>query len=186
MSKLTIVEGNSNDKDNVRAFMVKGEKGYSAYDLYVQNGGTLTEAEWLDAFLNAENYYSKSETDNLLDNKADATDLSNYKLIGDFAIITGSLNNGGDTASYPEGYTSDNCVLIAVQLQHPAGTQGWTYGTNFDSTNSLTGGLPIKVNMRSNGIVIKTYNIGIYDNKYPSKNDVSVAFNYKIVLMKIN
>ena len=27
MSKLTIVEGNSNDKDNVRVIMVKGEKG---------------------------------------------------------------------------------------------------------------------------------------------------------------
>ena len=27
MSKITIVEGNSNDKDNVRVFMVKGEKG---------------------------------------------------------------------------------------------------------------------------------------------------------------
>ena len=27
MSKITIIEGNSNDKDNVRAIMVKGEKG---------------------------------------------------------------------------------------------------------------------------------------------------------------
>lgn len=27
MSKITIIEGNSNDKDNVRAYMVKGEKG---------------------------------------------------------------------------------------------------------------------------------------------------------------
>ena len=27
MSKMIIVEGNSNDKDNVRAIMVKGEKG---------------------------------------------------------------------------------------------------------------------------------------------------------------
>lgn len=205
MSKITIIEPNTNDKDTVRNYMVKGERGYSAYELYVQNGGTLTEEEWLDSFLNADNYYSKSETDDLLDNKAnasnvytktetdnllnekaDTTDLSNYKLIGDFAIITGSLSDGEDTASYPDGYTSDNCVLIAVQLQHPAGTQGWTYGTNFDSSSLLVGGLPTKVNMRSDGIVIKTYNIGISDNSYPSKSDVSVAFNYKIVLMKIN
>lgn len=27
MSKITIIEGNSNDKDNIRAYMVKGEKG---------------------------------------------------------------------------------------------------------------------------------------------------------------
>ena len=63
MSKITIIEGNSNDKDNVRVIMVKGEKGYSAYDLYVQNGGTLTEEQWLDAFLNAENFYTKGEVD---------------------------------------------------------------------------------------------------------------------------
>ena len=75
MAKMTIIEGNSNDKDNVRAYMVKGEKGYSAYDLYVQHGGTLTEEQWLDAFLNAENYYNKTETDNLLDAKANSSDV---------------------------------------------------------------------------------------------------------------
>lgn len=69
MSKMIIVEGNSNDKDNTRVLMVKGEKGYSAYDLYVQNGGTLTEEQWLDEFLNAENFYNKSETDTFLDTK---------------------------------------------------------------------------------------------------------------------
>ena len=63
MSKMVIIEGNSSDKDNVRAIMVKGEQGYSAYDLYVQNGGTLTEEQWLDAFLNAENFYNKTEID---------------------------------------------------------------------------------------------------------------------------
>lgn len=69
MSRLTIVEGNSNDKDNVRAFMVKGERGYSAYEIAVQNGYEGTEEEWKDSFLNAENYYNKTETDNLLDEK---------------------------------------------------------------------------------------------------------------------
>lgn len=67
MNKIVVIEGNSNDKDNVRIFMVKGEKGYSAYDLYVKHGGTLTEEEWLDAFLNADNFYAKSEVDNLID-----------------------------------------------------------------------------------------------------------------------
>ena len=66
MSKLIIVEGNSNDKDNVRAIMVKGERGYSAYELYVQNGGTLTEEEWLDEFLNADNFYNKLSVSDLL------------------------------------------------------------------------------------------------------------------------
>ena len=79
MSKIIIVEPNSNDKDQVRAYLVKGERGYSAYDIYVQNGGTLTEEEWIDAFLNADNFYNKSETDNLLDDKADtSTTLAGY------------------------------------------------------------------------------------------------------------
>lgn len=75
MAKMTIIEGNSNDKDQVRAYLVKGEKGYSAYELYAQNGGTLTEEEWLEEFTNADNFYNKSETDNLLNNKANSSDV---------------------------------------------------------------------------------------------------------------
>jgi len=75
MSKITIIEGNSNDKDNTRNYLVKGERGYSAYELYVQNGGTLTEEEWLDEFLNADNFYNKSEIDDLLDDKINTTDI---------------------------------------------------------------------------------------------------------------
>ena len=75
MSKMIIIEGNSNDKDQTRNFLVKGERGYSAYELYKQHGGTLTEEEWLDAFLNADNYYNKSETNDLLDAKANSSDV---------------------------------------------------------------------------------------------------------------
>ncbi|MBR4486869.1 hypothetical protein IKS57_06090 [bacterium] len=75
MSKITIIEPNSNDKDQTRNFMVKGERGYSAYDLYVQNGGTLTEEEWLDAFLNATNYYTKTEVDTSLGAKVNTSDI---------------------------------------------------------------------------------------------------------------
>lgn len=75
MSKITIIEPNTNDKDQTRNYLVKGEKGYSAYELYVRNGGTMTEAQWLDAFLSAENYYSKSETDDLLDAKVNTSDI---------------------------------------------------------------------------------------------------------------
>lgn len=88
MAKMTIIEGNSNDKDNVRAYMVKGERGYSAYEIAVQQGYTGTEEEWKDSFINADiyynktetddlldNYYNKSETDNLLDAKANSSDV---------------------------------------------------------------------------------------------------------------
>lgn len=87
MSKMTIIEGNSNDKDQIRVYMVKGERGYSAYDLYVQQGGTLTEEEWLDAFLNANNFYNKSEVDNLLSAKADTEDLSTVATSGSYTDL---------------------------------------------------------------------------------------------------
>jgi len=75
MSKITIIESNSNNKDQTRNYIIKGERGYSAYDIYVQNGGTLTEEEWVDAFLSADNYYSKSQTDIKLLAKIDKTEI---------------------------------------------------------------------------------------------------------------
>lgn len=42
MSRLTIVEGNSNDKDNVRAIMVKGEKGDNGEIMYSDVVDNLT------------------------------------------------------------------------------------------------------------------------------------------------
>lgn len=109
MSKITIVEGNSNDKDNVRALMVKGERGYSAYEIAVQNGYEGTEAEWKDSFLNAENYYNKSEIDesqtnqnNVINKKAyyfnSVAEIKAYNLqAGDMAITLGyyEANDGG-------------------------------------------------------------------------------------------
>ena len=40
----------------------KGERGYSNYELYVKNGGTMTEQEWLDHFgLDLTDYAKTSE-----------------------------------------------------------------------------------------------------------------------------
>lgn len=114
MSKMIIIEGNSNEKDNVRTYMVKGERGYSAYDLYVQNGGTLTEEEWLDEFLNAENFYNKSEIDtsqtnqnNVINKKPyyfnSVAEMKAYNLqVGSMAITNGyySSNDGGGAEYY--------------------------------------------------------------------------------------
>jgi len=48
MSKLTIVEGNSNDKDNVRAIMVKGEKGEKG------DNGEITYSDVVDNLTSTE------------------------------------------------------------------------------------------------------------------------------------
>ena len=120
MSTITIIEGNNNDKDNTRALMVKGEKGYSAYDIYVQHGGTLTEEEWLDAFLNADNFYNKSETDDLLGGKADkATTLAGYGITDAYTKTeTDNLVAGTVTDSYSTSTTkaySANYINNLVQ-----------------------------------------------------------------------
>lgn len=144
MSKIIIVEPNPNDKDQIKAYLVKGERGYSAYDLYVQNGGTLTEEEWLDAFLNADNYYSKDEVkglviDNLtsdttnqplsakqgkvlkglVDGKADTTDVvvkDNIVCInGSFTILTSESSKEG-YIDFPSGFDATNCVVLSFML----------------------------------------------------------------------
>lgn len=109
MSKITIIEGNSSDKDNVRVIMVKGERGYSAYDIAVQNGYEGTEEEWKDSFLNSDNYYNKDEIDTsqaIQNSKISkkiyyfntVADMKAYNLVsGDMAITSGyyEVNDGG-------------------------------------------------------------------------------------------
>lgn len=198
MAKMTIIEGNSNDKDNVRAYMVKGEKGYSAYDLYVQHGGTLTEEEWLDAFLNAENYYNKSETDTLLNNHYTKTESDNkYKLLGDFSLIEGTIlldaNTSelqaqnlytftADTIDYPTGFTKTNCVVTAfgVVMNGYYDNKGYSFGDRSGSnvTSLIIAGsdVPRNAALHSDGIHIS---IGNYVTE-------ALTFKYKIVLMKIS
>ncbi len=43
---------------------IPGIPGKSSYDIYVENGGLLTEQEWIDTFVDT---YSKTELDALLD-----------------------------------------------------------------------------------------------------------------------
>ena len=122
MSKITIIEGNSDDKDQVRNFMVKGERGYSAYDLYVQHGGQLTEEEWLEAFLNASNYYTKDETDGLLEDKADSsTTLSGYGITDAYTKdetdgLLENIVNDSYSTSTTETYSSNYINNIVADV----------------------------------------------------------------------
>lgn len=162
MSKIIIVEPNSNDKDQVRGYMVKGEKGYSAYDLYVLNGGTLTEEQWLDAFLNANNYYTKAEVNTLLDN---------------YEVLTGTFDPeesiGGllPIADYPTGYTKDNCCVISFMKKSG---NNWQSIAN-ETASDVLGTLP-SVQLTSSKIAI--------NDTVASANETT--YDYKIVLMKIS
>ena len=101
MSRLTIVEGNSNDKDNVRVIMVKGEKGEKG------DNGEITYSDVVDNLTSTETQKPLSAkqgkilkglidaTPYKFDSVAEmvATNLSN----GSFAITTGyyTANDGG-------------------------------------------------------------------------------------------
>ena len=159
MNKIIIIEPNPNNKDQVKAYLVKGEKGYSAYDLYVQNGGTLTEEEWLDAFLTAENYYTKTEVDGLK------------------ALLTGTFDVQAATdgvleiADYPTGYTKDNCCVVSFMKKDG---DTWYTITN-ESSNDVMGVLP-SVQLLASKVAIS--DITAFDN--------GTSYQYKIVLMKIS
>lgn len=66
-----ILEGSNSTIEGQLGF--KGETGDSAYEIAVKHGYTGTEAQWADDFLNAENYYDKTEADALLNTKANIT-----------------------------------------------------------------------------------------------------------------
>lgn len=77
MSKMIIVDGNSNDKDNVRAYMVKGEKGDNGEITYSDVVDNLTSTETQKPLsanqgkvLNEkfEDYYDKTEIDDINNN----------------------------------------------------------------------------------------------------------------------
>lgn len=103
MSRLTIVEGNTNDKDNVRAIMVKGEKGEKG------DNGEITYSDVIDNLTSTETQKPLSanqgkQLKDLNDKKPyyfnNVAEMKEYNLsVGDMAITLGyySPNDGGGT-----------------------------------------------------------------------------------------
>ena len=199
MSKLTIVEGNSNDKDNVRAIMVKGEKGDSAYDLYVKNGGTLTEEEWLDAFLNAENYYTKSEVDESQTNQNNkinkkpyyfnnVAEMKAYNLAaGDTVITNGyyATNDGGGALYTIRTKTNEDVEdnasihflqnnLVAELTESKTGDFIKTKFLNLSALNTEEAATENYEKICK--ILNKGYNLYFTDNYYFKNADISNAY----------
>ena len=161
----------------------KGERGYSAYEIAVQNGYEGTEAEWVDSFLNAENYYNKSETDTLLATKANVSDVYTK---GDYAILTGSvphdeLTLGGKALDYPTGFSQDNCVVIAAMKKNKSAYMYSTYFSVYDSQTS-TSQLGMVVQMYENTIKLVTITEYSREREEPSEGN---GYDYRVVLMKI-
>ena len=209
MSKIVIIEPNTDDKDQIKAYLVKGERGYSAYELYVQEGGTLTEEEWLDAFLNAENYYTKSESDDLLDDKIDTDDIvddltstdatkvlsakqgkalndkfSNYMLNSNIAVLSGTTSSisGNGYVYFQENYPNEftkDNCVVISQMCEPNYESAVLQSGEVLSA-SVDEATETQVNPRVRFADSKIW-IHVFNRTGTAK-----TFNYKIVLMKIS
>lgn len=171
----------------------KGERGYSAYEIAVQNGYTGTEEEWANAFLSADYYYTKTEADTLLAAKAAKTEVY---LKDDYAVVTGSMEyeegktSEQVTVDYPTGYTKDNCIIVSIMVQH-SGVQypTWSTGSVMTTNSTVTGAVPCSVTLAES--TIRVYFNNVYLRKL-SEDPGEVRFNdlpdidFRIVLLKFD
>lgn len=122
----------------------------------------------------------KSDTDHNHDDKyyTEAemnTKLANYKLKGDFAVITGSVTiengTGSVNVNYPSGFKQNNCVPIAGGTKYSANLNriafGGVQGTFYT------------------GVYLNSGNITFAVSPFETGVGPSGTYNYKIVLMKV-
>ena len=121
MSRLTIVEGNSNDKDNVRAIMVKGEKGDKG------DNGEITYSDVVDNLTSTETQLPLSanqgkQLKDLIDNnkteleekiKNNILGTLNFRKYDSLTIDTSELYDGV-SHSYLQGFV----ILYPEQIFH--------------------------------------------------------------------
>lgn len=124
------------------------------------------------------------------------TKIADYKLLGDFAVITGnyayeeSVTDKDITLSYPTGFTRDNCVVISIMLGNTA-VKTKPLGCNSVMTNSsiTTGAVANSVVLFESNIRLKLRNL--YAKGYVESTTPQImlqelpSLEYKVVLMKI-
>lgn len=107
---------------------------------------------------------------------------ANYKLKEDFAIITGSFtftNGQSDfTIDYPDGFNSNNCVVISVMANRQ---QGYTEGYFPTSVGNIMGALGKAIQLKSDEIRLTFCN-----PQEGSHSSGTTSYDYKLVLLKIS
>lgn len=104
---------------------------------------------------------------------------------GDFAVLTGQLDQGVANIEYPNGFNKDNCVVISLHMQrNDTPGNGWGTGTTMDSSSYVAAALPARVQLKDT-IQIRTKNILLSDEDNPKVLDSTVSNYYKLVIMKV-
>lgn len=108
-------------------------------------------------------------------------------MISDSITGDGSKDSLAKTVNFPNGFNNNNCVIIAAMAQNTNTQIGaWGTGTVFSSSSYTTGALPLKATLSNNGVGVEIKNIVFTNGQTPIISNISVKFNYKIVLMRID
>ena len=138
MSTITIIEGNSNDKDNTRAYMVKGEKGVSP-TLSSNRSGTTTTVTMTD--------YEGTHTFNVEDGVSPTVTTSKSGKVTTITIVdaggthTATINDGDVTYEQLEvglsGKANTNHTHTKSQITDFAHNHDDRYYTETETDNFL-------------------------------------------------
>lgn len=110
--------------------------------------------------------YTKDEVD---------TKLTDWKLKGDFAVLTGDITlestGGSANVNYPEGFTKDNCVIIACGIIYNSG--------GYRAFGTVQASVSTGARLNTNSITVGCYPV------QSNTGSPTGTFNYKLVLMKV-
>lgn len=204
MSKITIIDGNSNDKDNIRAIMVKGEKGDKGdtgdptkLSQLENDVGFITSEE-----ANLQNYYNKSEIDATveeinatIDEKADTTEIET-----EITAINNTLNSKANTTDVATAYATK--TEMNDLISHETSIRTNVDNTLQDEINSLASGSPLVASSTSGMTDTTRVYVNTTDGKWyyhngsawtqggtyqasESSDDVNKLLDYKKELEKI-
>jgi len=79
----------------------KGERGYSNYEIYVKNGGTMTEQEWLDHFgVDLTDYIKTSEVNAIVGDLEDLETTDKTDVVSAINELNTNVNSLDDRDNY--------------------------------------------------------------------------------------
>lgn len=170
MSKMTIIEGNSNDKDNTRVFMVKGEKGFSPTVTISKTAGvttiTITDVEGTHtAQINDGEAFAVTEETGI-------QDCNNYKVAGMYHFTDIPAHTPTNTQiGWLSVISSNSGDTKQIWLQEDANIYTRFYNNTTNTWSSWAKSLTPK------SFTLTFVNPASYENCFALDNIININFN---------